>query len=181
MVAGMSTGVPRGPRRVEPAAPVGEDDRAASGGGRGPERVDDGPHAMALVEVRAGAEDQRPPARVPKLHGADRAGVTGDRGRTETGDLAVVEGRGGRPEQLGGLAPPRSEDERDVVVGYARSRGDDRCRSGGDLSGVYSGVGEIRGRAALVIPRTLRRAVGGRPGPARAGARAASGVGWMTS
>src|SRR6185503_1358263 len=55
---------PGRPRLVEPATTVGEHDRAATGGGRGADRVDDGGDALALVVVGAAAEEQQPaPAR----------------------------------------------------------------------------------------------------------------------
>ena len=60
----ISTGVPGRPRGVQPAAAVGQHDGRAARRGGGADAVHDRADALALVEVGAGAVDERAPAGV---------------------------------------------------------------------------------------------------------------------
>ena len=62
------------PGLVEPAAAVGQHDRAAAGGGRGADAVHDGGDALALVVVGAAEEDQQAARRRRGRCGSCRSG-----------------------------------------------------------------------------------------------------------
>ena len=81
----ISTGVPGVQRLLEAAAAVGEHDGPAAGPRRRTHAVHDRRDALALVVVGAAEEDQR--LQVAGADRADLAGVAGDGGRAEAGQV----------------------------------------------------------------------------------------------
>ena len=146
-----------GPGGVQPAAAVGEHQGLGAGGGGGAHAVDDGAHALALVEVGAGAEDQDALAGGGE-HGGDGADVAGDGGGVEAGQFGGGDAVGGFADQVRGLTPSGAEHQGDVVGGDAGEFGDLGGGGGGQGKGV-SGV--IRSHGARL---SVWRRVAGRPG-----------------
>ena len=138
---------PRPPGRVEAPAAVGENDGRAAGLARGADRVDHGPDTAALVEVRARPVDQRPAAGVTDGDRPHTPAVSGHRGGLEAGHVGVVDGRDGRPDEVGRLAPAGPEDEGDVVSRRSGALGDDGGGGLGDVEGVGARVVEIHAHA----------------------------------
>ena len=106
-----------GPQR---AARVGQDHRAAAGGGRDPDPVDDRLDASTLVQVRATQKGEYPPP-----GDGDRTqppSMALDRGRPESGQLGRRDVGLGRTEGVDGRHPAGAEDDGHVVVAYPGSR-----------------------------------------------------------
>ena len=134
MVADQHRGAGR-PVFVEAAAAVGQHEGLAAGGRRGAHAVDHGADALALVVVRAGAQDQGALALLGQ-HRADGAHVPLHGRCGEAGDFGGGQGGGGLADQLGGVAPARAEDQRDVVGLDARLCGDVVGGGAGGVEGV---------------------------------------------
>ena len=118
------------PALLEAAAPVGQHDRRAAGGGRRTDRVDDRGDALALVEVGAGEEDEE--VLVTAADRADLAAVADDGRGAEARQVGRVDLGRGLAERVDGREPARAEDEGDVVALDAGQLGEPRgCGGGG--------------------------------------------------
>ena len=124
------------PVLVEAAAAVGQHQGLAAGRRGGAHAVHDGADALALVVVRAGAQDQGALA-LPGQDRADGAHVAHHGRCGEAGDFGGGQGGGGLADQFGGVAPARAEDQRDVV-------GLDACLCGDVVGGGAGGLEGIR-------------------------------------
>ena len=133
-------GAHAGLRPPQPLVSTMVEQPAAFGGA---DAVHDGAHAPALVEVGARAEDQGAPAGVTDGDRAHAPAVSGDGRGVEAGYVGVVDGREGRADEVGGLAPARPEHERHVVGRRAGALGDDGGGGLGDVEGVGGRVVEI--------------------------------------
>ena len=171
---------PRGPVRVQPAAPVGEHDRAASGRSGGAHAVHHGLHTPALVEVRAPEEYQRP---APRRRGdaADLPRMPGDGRRGEPVQVGGGELRQGLAEQVDGRQPSGAEYQGQVVArrsGELRELGRGLGGSGG---GVVEGHRRMCRHGGDAIPRkptgAARAATASLRGPWQSPARTGHRVG----
>ena len=143
----------RRPVLLDAAGAVREDHRRRARRRGGADGVDDASHAVALVVVGAGADDERALA-ARQQHRAQRADVPFERGLREAGHLGRRERVRGLADEFGGAAPAAAEGEGDVVAIDSGEVRDPRCRVGGDGEGVCSGVVE---RVRIVHPTTLGR------------------------
>ena len=144
----MSTGVPGFQVSRMPPAPFVRIMVVAPVGGRRAHRVHDAAHAVVLVVVGAGADDEGALA-ARQQHRAQRADVADEGGLREAGDLIRGDGRGGLADEVGGLRPAAAEGEGDVVLVDAGLLGDLRRGLRGDVEGVGRGVVEGIGMPPL--------------------------------
>ena len=100
--------------RAQPAARVGQDDRAATCRGCHAHAVHDRVDAAALVQVGAAEEGQHPLA--AHVERPDPAGVALDGGRQEAGQVGAAELAVRLAERVDGRYPARSEHDRHVVA-----------------------------------------------------------------
>ena len=147
----ISTGVPGVQCSLMPPAPLVRIIVVAPVAAAVRTRVHDAAHAVALVVVGAGADDERALA-ARQQHRAQRADVALERGLGEAGDLGRRDRVRGLADQLGGAAPAAAEREGDVVALDAGDLGDLRGGVGGDGEGVGVRVVE---RVGIVHPTTL--------------------------
>ena len=140
------------PGLLEPAAAVGQHDRAAAGAGRRTHAVDDRRDALALVVVGAAEEDQQ--VAVADADRADLAGVAGDRGRGEARQVGGVDLGGRLAQRVDRRQPARAEHQGHVVALDAGQLGE-------PLGGLAGEV--VRGlscrHAAHSTPDARRRSV----------------------
>ena len=111
------------PLRTHEPGGVGEDHRAAAGGGGDADGVGDHGGVVALVQVEAAEEHEDAVRR--QLDRADRADVATRRRRREAGEVVERHGRS-VADGVGGASPSGPEHDGDVVASDARRPGERR-------------------------------------------------------
>ena len=106
--------------RGQPAGGVGEDHRLHARGGRGPDAVDDGLDAAALVEVGAAQEEQHLPVADP--HRPHLAAVPDGGGAAKPGRSPIATEPSAAPKASAAGAQPGAHDDRHVVLRRRRRR-----------------------------------------------------------
>ena len=124
-----------GPVLVEPAAAVGQHQGRGAGGCGRAHAVDHGAHALALVEVGAGAQHQHVFAG-GGADGGQGGHVAHHGGRGETGHVRGVHRGGHLANESGRLTPAGAQHHGNVVVGNACVLGNVGCGLAGQLGGI---------------------------------------------